>query len=343
VIVFINYGFAMYICYPRTGDVFKPMNSPEFNSLSAAVQALVELALLGETPEVHMGGFQNFNTAQVIEFAFYVLFLFMYLIMALILLLNLLIAMMGNTFAMVQEQAVREWRVANAQSLLRTEMLAKAFFVTNSGEPSGEDWFVMIRQIDKIEEGGGDDKPIELVKPDVNAAAFAIQRKFLQRKAKRLGQPDPYPRPDPMLDDVALESFKSAFALFDKDGSGSISADELGTVMRSLGETPTDAQVKQMVAEVDESGDGEIDFDEFCGMMKKKMRESNEEEELKAAFRCFDQDRSGTITKAELVKILTTLGQPLTPTQVEEVWSEADRDNSGTIEYGEFVGVLMRA
>ena len=343
VIVFINYGFAMYICYPRTGDVFKPMNSPEFNSLSAAVQALVELALLGETPEVHMGGFQNFNTAQMIEFAFYVLFLFMYLIMALILLLNLLIAMMGNTFAQVQEQAVREWRVANAQSLLRTEMLAKAFFVTNSGEPSGEDWFVMIRQIDKIEEGGGDDKPIELVKPDVNAAAFAIQRKFLQRKAKRLGQPDPYPRPDPMLDDVALESFKSAFALFDKDGSGSISADELGTVMRSLGETPTDAQVKQMVAEVDESGDGEIDFDEFCGMMKKKMRESNEEEELKAAFRCFDQDRSGTITKAELVKILTTLGQPLTPTQVEEVWSEADRDNSGTIEYGEFVGVLMRA
>jgi Ca2+-binding EF-hand superfamily protein len=43
------------------------------------------------------------------------------------------------------------------------------------------------------------------------------------------------------------------------------------------------------------------------------------------------------------VKIITTLGQPLTPTQVEEVWSEADRDNSGTIEYGEFVGVLMRA
>merc|ERR1719453_1457041 len=49
-IIFINYGFAMYICYPRVGDVFQPLNSPEFNSLTAAVQALIELALLGETP-----------------------------------------------------------------------------------------------------------------------------------------------------------------------------------------------------------------------------------------------------------------------------------------------------
>ena len=112
-------------------------------------------------------------------------------------------------------------------------------------------------------------------------------------------------------------------------------------VMRSLGETPTDAEVKRMVEEVDESGDGEIDFDEFCGMMKKKMKESNEEEELKAAFRCFDKDHSGTIEKAELSAIMTTLGQPLTLKEVDEMWAEADRDGSGTIEYREFVDILM--
>ena len=341
VIVFINYGFAMYICYPRTGDVFLPLNSPEFNSLSAAVQALVELALLGETPMVKFSGFESYNTAQMIEFTFYVGFLFMYLIMALILLLNLLIAMMGNTFAEVQEQAVREWRVANAQSLLRIEMLGRAFFTTNSGDQMGTDWYVLQRQVDTIDEGGGDDGPIVLVKPDENAAAFAIQRKFFQRRARRHGKPDPYPRPDPDLDDVAIESFQSAFALFDKDGSGAINADELGTVMRSLGETPTDAEVIKMVQEVDESGDGEIDFDEFCGMMRKKMKESNEEEELKAAFRCFDKDGSGTIEQAELRAIMTTLGQKMTDAEVDEMWKEADNDGSGTIEYREFVDILM--
>ena len=341
VIVFVNYGFAMYICYPRTGDVFMPLNSPEFNSLSAATQALVELALLGETPVLKFGDFEAFNTAQMIEFTFYVAFLFMYLIMALILLLNLLIAMMGNTFAEVQEQAVREWRVANAQSLLRIEMLAKAFATTNSGEQMGPDWFVMQRVVETIDEGGGSDEPIQLVKPDENKAAFAIQRKFFERKAKRLGKPNPYPYPDPELDDVALESFNEAFQLFDKDGSGAISADELGTVMRSLGETPTDEEVVKMVAEVDESGDGEIDFGEFCGMMKKKMKESNEEEELKAAFRIFDKDGSGMVEFGELKTLMMTLGEKMSEAEVTEMWAEADKDGSGTVDYSEFITVLM--
>jgi len=111
--------------------------------------------------------------------------------------------------------------------------------------------------------------------------------------------------------------------------------------MRSLGETPTDAEVIKMVQEVDESGDGEIDFDEFCGMMRKKMKESNEEEELKAAFRCFDKDGSGTIEQAELRAIMTTLGQKMTDAEVDEMWKEADNDGSGTIEYREFVDILM--
>ena len=123
-IVFINYGFAMYICYPRVGDVFAPLNSPEFNSLTAAVQALVELALLGETPALVLGNFGSFSTGQLIEFWVYVTFLMLYLIMALILLLNLLIAMMGDTFTTVQEQAVREARRERADAAA-PKMLAR--------------------------------------------------------------------------------------------------------------------------------------------------------------------------------------------------------------------------
>ena len=190
IIVFINYGFAMYICYPRTGDVFQPPNAPKYNNLAVAVQSMVELALLGDTPIVSFASFEGFNTAQMIEFAFFVCFLFMYLIMALILLLNLLIAMMGNTFAEVQEQAVREWRVANAQSLLRTEMLARAFFVTNSGEQMGPNWYYLQRTVDPIDEGSGEtDERISLVKPDLERAARSIQRKFRERKARRQRKP----------------------------------------------------------------------------------------------------------------------------------------------------------
>merc|ERR1719240_1902614 len=137
------------------------------NSFTVAVQALVELALLGETPTVHLNGFESFNTAQLIEFWFYVGLLLLYLIMALILLLTLLIAMMGDTFATVQEQAVREWRVANCQMILRLEMLARGFATVNSGDQMGDAWFVLNRTVDAIDEGGGDGgDAIEIAAPD---------------------------------------------------------------------------------------------------------------------------------------------------------------------------------
>ena len=42
-------------------------------------------------------------------------------------------------------------------------------------------------------------------------------------------------------------SFKEAFWLFDKDGDGQITTKELGTVMRSLGQNPTEAELQDMV------------------------------------------------------------------------------------------------
>ena len=45
------------------------------------------------------------------------------------------------------------------------------------------------------------------------------------------------------LTDDQVEEFQEAFALFDKDGDGTITADELGIVMRSLGRNPTEAEL----------------------------------------------------------------------------------------------------
>ena len=48
--------------------------------------------------------------------------------------------------------------------------------------------------------------------------------------------------------------FKEAFSLFDKDGDGTISNKELGTVMRSLGQNPSEAELTDMINEVDADG-----------------------------------------------------------------------------------------
>uniref|UniRef100_A0A674NR46 Calmodulin 1b n=1 Tax=Takifugu rubripes TaxID=31033 RepID=A0A674NR46_TAKRU len=59
--------------------------------------------------------------------------------------------------------------------------------------------------------------------------------------------------------------------------------------MRSLGQNPTEAELQDMINEVDADGNGTIDFPEFLTMMARKMKDTDSEEEIREAFRVFDK------------------------------------------------------
>uniref|UniRef100_A0A8C2CF85 EF-hand domain-containing protein n=1 Tax=Cyprinus carpio TaxID=7962 RepID=A0A8C2CF85_CYPCA len=130
-----------------------------------------------------------------------------------------------------------------------------------------------------------------------------------------------------------LVQFKEAFSLFDKDGDGTITTKELGTVMRSLGQNPTEAELQDMINEVDADGNGTIDFPEFLTMMARKMKDTDSEEEIREAFRVFDKDGNGYISAAELRHVMTNLGEKLTDEEVDEMIREADIDGDGQVNY----------
>ena len=54
--------------------------------------------------------------------------------------------------------------------------------------------------------------------------------------------------------DEQVAELKQAFALFDMDGSGEVSTDELGTVLETLGQKVTQEELVQIIAEVDQDG-----------------------------------------------------------------------------------------
>ena len=143
------------------------------------------------------------------------------------------------------------------------------------------------------------------------------------------------------LSDEQVAEFKEAFALFDKDGDGKITTKELGTVMRSLGQNPTEAELQDMINEVDQDKNGSIEFPEFLSLMSRKMRDGDTEEEIREAFRVFDKDNNGFISAAELRHVMTNLGEKLSDEEVEEMIREADVDGDGQINYEEFCKMML--
>ena len=130
------------------------------------------------------------------------------------------------------------------------------------------------------------------------------------------------------LTEEEISEAKEAFSLFDRDGDGTITTKELGTVMRSLGalllihlrplvlvlrstllgQNPTENELIDMINEVDADGNGVIDFPEFLTMLVRKKLDSDSEAEIKEAFKVFDKDGNGYISAAELRYVMNGLG-----------------------------------
>ena len=82
------------------------------------------------------------------------------------------------------------------------------------------------------------------------------------------------------------------------------------------------------------SGNGKVEFPEFVDLMSRRpygFRGS--ESELSAAFQPFDEYGSGIVNMAALRRALTTLGEPLTDEQLDDMFKQAEVDGDGNVEY----------
>merc|ERR1712059_170312 len=139
-----------------------------------------------------------------------------------------------------------------------------------------------------------------------------------------------------------LTAFKEAFDMFDRNADGTISTKELHAAMRRTGQNPTEAEVQDMINEVDGDGSGFLEFPEFCVLLGKALEEGDTESELKETFRVFSKDDEGCITAEELKFVLTHLPGKVTYKEIDEMIRTVDKNGDGKINYSEF-RVMMGA
>merc|ERR1712121_116473 len=117
---------------------------------------------------------------------------------------------------------------------------------------------------------------------------------------------------------------------------GSVDSSQISSIMKAIGQNPSEAEIQDMVNQVDKDGTGSIDFPEFLLMMSLKLDSENAEDEIREAFQVFDGDGNGFINRQELACVMGNLGEALTPAEIQGMIDEADVDGDGQINYEEF-------
>nr|XP_023875738.1 calcium-dependent protein kinase 29-like [Quercus suber]POE81996.1 calcium-dependent protein kinase 29 [Quercus suber] len=143
-----------------------------------------------------------------------------------------------------------------------------------------------------------------------------------------------------LLEEEEIKGLKQMFNNMDTDKSGTITLEELKIGLTRLGSKLTETEIKQLMDAADVDKNGTIDYSEFitATMHRHKLER---EEHLYKAFKYFDQDDSGFITREELRKAMTQYGMGDEAT-IDEVIEDVDTDKDGRINYDEFVAMMRK-
>ena len=98
-----------------------------------------------------------------------------------------------------------------------------------------------------------------------------------------------------------------------------------------------------MINEIDTSGDGTIDFEEFVEVMSRKVNATYTADQVKGAFRVFEASCPPGYVKSEnLIRCLCTYGtDKLTEDAAADLVAQLESDASGMINYIEYVNMMM--
>lgn len=151
------------------------------------------------------------------------------------------------------------------------------------------------------------------------------------------------------LDHSQLKEIYSVFQEMDKNGDGTLSTEEIAQCYSKLAASDTsgtgdaqNAQMKAVMGMLDLDGSGAVDYTEFCAAALGENF-SQKVEAVWAAFKAFDIDDNGELSRDEVQKILSNM-------TVQQAWTEStcaaaadklmkrfDKDGDASINFDEWM------
>lgn len=151
---------------------------------------------------------------------------------------------------------------------------------------------------------------------------------------------------------------RRVFDLFDRNGDGEITVDELAQALDALGLDADRGGLAATVGTYVPDGAAGLRFEDFDRLHRALgdaffgalagqddaaadgggAGEDDDEQEMREAFRVFDVDGDGFISAAELQEVLKKLGLPEASSManVREMICNVDRDSDGRVDFAEF-------
>jgi len=178
--------------------------------------------------------------------------------------------------------------------------------------------------------------PVDMILERVNSLKDRIYKKFKKSKS--------------VVEEIVTENksgceltgeLEEAWNLYTR-GVPEIPSRSVGYVLRILGQNPTEDDIVEMVMKANCDWEGVMSRDEFIGVGIDILKSSCDQmDDVRAAFRVFDHNNDGTISKDELREAMVNFGTRVTEDEFQTMFSEADKNQDGLIDFDEFVMMML--
>ena len=97
-----------------------------------------------------------------------------------------------------------------------------------------------------------------------------------------------------------------------------------------------------MISDLDEDGNGTIDFEEFLDMMTARMSDKDSREDIRKVFKLFDDDKTDCITLNNLRRVARELGETMDDNELNEMIDRADSGKEGKVSFDDFYNIMTK-